>query len=482
MKFKEWLLINEIAEPVRPLGKVGLRNIIKNGGTWRSRKVREYRFKTTKGNEVKLHFDKLNDENGYDVMFYVNDTQYDNASGGDSEILGNVLWLMRKKADQLKAEVLTFTAQKGDGDTKIIRNMDVSRFKPVALQELGKLRGAIISYQIKMVQPKAEIFVRLGRPVPPNYPDLDKEKYLKILSAYEMQIDSLGDLVNNTTHLFQDLSRLGIDASNFIVAMKRLWSAQESNTDRGFQSHRNRREFVWEKLMKRHFSDWMMEKDGVKFRLSRKSLSERTLYHGTLVDYEGTIRQYGLQGGWHGPLGSFVSQHYDSEEYGEPTEDDEVVFATDKRELGKAVNAMVHHISQKLKKEFHDITDNDIRNYGLLVIIKDGSDSAAQYSSNDRRWAGENPPRGAEEGDYFASSLGGDVYLRGSGLIRFLKRNGEWPRHWGVGSTVDREKYYRGRLGAIAISRGHEKSSALEKVSKAPIDTVRNQLRKWKSL
>lgn len=279
MNFKEWLLITEIAEPVRPLGKVALRNIIKDGGTWRGRSVKEYRFKTTKGNEIKLHFDKLNHENGYDVMFYVNDTQYDSASGGDSEILGNILWLMRKKADQLKANVLTFTAQKGDGDTRVIRNMDTNRFKSVALQELAKMRSIITSYQIKMVKPKAEVFIRLGRPVPPDYPDLDKEKYLKILSAYELQIDSIGELVTNTTHLFQDLSRLNIDASGFIDAMKRLWDTQESNTERGFHSHRNRREFVWEKLMNRHFSgDWLMEKSGVKFRLSRKkSLSERTL-------------------------------------------------------------------------------------------------------------------------------------------------------------------------------------------------------------
>ena len=32
------------------------------------------------------------------------------------------------------------------------------------------------------------------------------------------------------------------------------------------------------------------------------------------------------------------------------------------------------------------------------------------------------------------------------------------PRHWGAGSSVEREKYYRGRLGAMAISRGHEKA------------------------
>ena len=270
MNFKNWLLIKEIAEPVRPSGKVSLRNIVKDGGTWRSRSVKEYKFQTTKGNEVKLHFDKLNDENGYDVMFYVNDTQYDDASGGDSEILGNVLWLMRKKADQLKADVLTFTAQNGAGDVRVIRNMDINRFKPVALQELAKMRNMIISHQVKMMKPNAELFARLGRAVPPDYPDLDKDKYLKILSAYELQIDSVGDLLNNTTHLFQDLGRLNIDASGFIDAMKRLWEAQESNTERGFQRHRNRREFVWEKLMNRYFSDWLMEKNGVKFRLSRK--------------------------------------------------------------------------------------------------------------------------------------------------------------------------------------------------------------------
>ena len=276
MKFKEWLLIAEVAEPVRPSNKVSLRKITKDGGTWRERGVSEYRFKTTKGNEIKLHFEKLNDENGYDVMFYVNDTQYDNASGGDSEILGNVLWLMRKKADQLKANVLTFTAQKGDGDTKVIRNIDIGRFKPVALQELAKLRSMIMSHQIQMVKPNASVFTRLGRPVPPDYPDLDKEKYLKILSAYESQIDSLGELVSNTTYLFEDLKRLNINADNFITAMKRLWEAQESNTEHGFYSQRNRREFVWEKLMNRHFSsDWLIEKNGVKFRLSRKEpLSE----------------------------------------------------------------------------------------------------------------------------------------------------------------------------------------------------------------
>jgi len=41
---------------------------------------------------------------------------------------------------------------------------------------------------------------------------------------------------------------------------------------------------------------------------------ERTLYHGTVVDNEPSIRSYGLQGGWHGRLGSFVSKYYDDED------------------------------------------------------------------------------------------------------------------------------------------------------------------------
>ncbi len=206
------------------------------------------------------------------------------------------------------------------------------------------------------------------------------------------------------------------------------------------------------------------------------TISERTLYHGTVVDNEESIRKYGLQGGWQGPLGSFVSKFYDDEEHGEPTEDDEVVFASDRNSLGKSVTAMVHHIAQKLGKNFHSVTDNDIRNHGLLVMIKDSD--LKPYSAHDRSWAHSVPPRGVEEGDYFDNMMSGDVYLRGAALLRFLKRNGQWPRNWGVDSG-GRSDALRGRLGAIAISRGHEKSDALEKISKAPLSVVSDQLKKW---
>jgi ribosomal protein S18 acetylase RimI-like enzyme len=225
------------------------------------------------------------------------------------------------------------------------------------------------------------------------------------------------------------------------------------------------------------FSNWLAKKQAMSFEVSAESLSERTLYHGTLADFEDSIKKYGIQGGWHGPLGSFVSQFYDSEEYGEPTEDDEIVFAADKQSLNKSVTAMVHHIGRKLQKDFHDVSDNDIRNHGLLVIIKDSE--LEPYSSDDRRWAYENPPRGVEQGDYFANSMNGDIFLRGSALIRFLKQRGSWPRDWGEGSTDYRANQLRGRLGAMAINRGLEKPMVLDKLKNASMKDLRSQIKRW---
>jgi hypothetical protein len=92
----------------------------------------------------------------------------------------------------------------------------------------------------------------------------------------------------------------------------------------------------------------------------------------------------------------------------------------------------VHHVGKKLGKDFHSVSDNDIRNHGLLVIIKD-SDLKA-YDPDDRsNWYGD-LPRGVEPGDYYDQQMGADLFLRGAALIRFLRNHGEWPRNWGVDS------------------------------------------------
>jgi hypothetical protein len=162
---------------------------------------------------------------------------------------------------------------------------------------------------------------------------------------------------------------------------------------------------------------------------------ERTLYHGTVIDNEPTIKNYGLVGGWHGPSGAFVDDAYGGEytdddgNYIEPEEEDQVVFATDKNDLGKAVTAMAFHVGRKLGKDLQDVSDNDMRNHGLLVAIK-GSDLKPHEPD---KWQ-DSVPRGVEPGDYYSDRMGADIMLKGAALIRFLRRNGEWPRNWGVNS------------------------------------------------
>lgn len=188
---------------------------------------------------------------------------------------------------------------------------------------------------------------------------------------------------------------------------------------------------------------------------------ERTLYHGTIVDYEPSIRELGL----YGQMGDFQQSAYDDPGYGEPTENDEVVFMTDKQKLGRAVTAMVHHIAKKLRKGFHDVTDDDIRNHGLLCVAHDmrGPQDVAKkrweepdvsQRPEDEDERGVEYPRGAEPGDYYTPEMMPDQFVKGNGLLRLLQRYGEWPRNYGEEGYRSRNDKLQGMLVA-AMLRQH---------------------------
>ncbi|MCK9459734.1 MAG: hypothetical protein M0R80_08855 [Proteobacteria bacterium] len=185
------------------------------------------------------------------------------------------------------------------------------------------------------------------------------------------------------------------------------------------------------------------------------------------MDNEPSIRQIGL----FGQVGDFQSSSgYDDETYGQPpTESDEVIFMADKKGLGRAVNAMVHHISKKLGKGFQDVTDDDIRNYGLLCVMHDeigpqdnmdkfaGERATVSRRPEEDKW-GEEYPRGAEPGDYYSDSRMPDQFIKGSALLRLLQRYGEWPRDWGKEGYRSRDKQLRGRLMSAAMREHPEYS------------------------
>jgi len=165
-------------------------------------------------------------------------------------------------------------------------------------------------------------------------------------------------------------------------------------------------------------------------------ISERSLYHGTIIDHANSISEIGLCP----TVGQFVIDAYDDdyqdaginvEEYFTP-----LSFATDKDNISKAHTAMVYHISKKLQKSFGEVTLNDIRNNGMIVKIKGCPGSTKPPSGWEQRqdteeWDGEAQERGlhsVETEDYYTEYPTGGTkkgyvqLITGSTLIRFLKR------------------------------------------------------------
>lgn len=193
-------------------------------------------------------------------------------------------------------------------------------------------------------------------------------------------------------------------------------------------------------------------------------LEEKTLYHGTLIDNKNTIEKEGLN-----PIiGNFVSSSYgtsydfDEDNYSYTNLDSAeywgVTFAADKDSLKSAIYAMKHNIGRKLNKNPHDVTLNDIRNHGLLVVIdsEEYSDWVQHPKNPDETYYYEyDPPPSVEPGDYWTRDGGIPKYfLTGSKLIKFIEKhksklNENWEK-----STFKKYKLDHvndGRFAGIAV-------------------------------
>lgn len=273
--FKSFLL-TEIAEPTKPFNKIKKNYIKKDQSTWKERKVIQYKFITNNGNEVKIHFEKIK-PNTYDVMFYVNDSQFDDASKSeenirDKEILGNVLWIIKQKCNKLKINELTFTAQTGQKDIKNVKNLDVNKYKIPFLLLLNKIKSQINAHQPKIIEPNYTLYAKLNRQPPPPKPDLDKDLFNKIFEKIKQLVDNnqpLENVFNNTYHQFEQLKNVNIDPNEFLKSFSNLSNAIQSNQPQGWNRSINRREILWEKLFNKFFPDWKLIKYGTKFQLIR---------------------------------------------------------------------------------------------------------------------------------------------------------------------------------------------------------------------
>tara|TARA_Y100000310_G_scaffold55023_1_gene50441 strand:+ start:20744 stop:21253 length:510 start_codon:yes stop_codon:yes gene_type:complete len=164
-----------------------------------------------------------------------------------------------------------------------------------------------------------------------------------------------------------------------------------------------------------------------------KKAKSRTLYHGTSIDNYDSVKSVGLVP----DTGGFVSDSYasDYEDAGVPFEPVDVTYAADKQDLQKAVNAMYHAVTKMLgKNSWHEVTSNELKSYGMLVIMKEGEDYFEHRPREEvgpwGDWQGETDNRypAVEPGDYYSEEGAGDVQiLIGNKMAKFLSRYGVWP-------------------------------------------------------
>ena len=183
-------------------------------------------------------------------------------------------------------------------------------------------------------------------------------------------------------------------------------------------------------------------------------LIEKTLYHGTIIDHAKNIEKYGLLPS----VGEFVKHAYDMSGYGEDIDPDDyltdLVFATDKEQLEKAVTAITAQVAYKLKKDFHDVTDEEIIRNGALAIIKDGESVMNFRPEHDDK---HEYPYTVEPRDFYSDdSIGVDYVLTGNKMISILKRYKAWPRYHAFGNI--NANYKKDFLIKQAIKRNPTKS------------------------
>lgn len=280
MNFRQWL---EIVEPYNPSG-VRKSNIVKDKGTNRAKEAIQFRWKTKLGNVVKLHFD-YDGPNAYTVVFYVNGTLFDNAAvnqnnGRDPEILAGIFYLLKEKANQLKADKLSFRGQDSESDTKTIRNIDPNQYKELALKELNAFSQVINNHQVQMIPPtqsKIDLYKRLNRDDPQPMPDFNKPLWLKWLQNIHNEI-KMGNRITNfidqlkTGMGVSDFKNINVNLKSLIETLTNFDNAVISNSPEGWQRTKNRRTIIYTKLVNRYMSqDWNIEINGNWFYLTRRT-------------------------------------------------------------------------------------------------------------------------------------------------------------------------------------------------------------------
>lgn len=269
---------NEIAELAKPSSKVRRQTIIKDKGTNVARRVIQFQWTTKIGNVIKLMFEPKGDDT-YSVMFYVNDVLYDFASQKgefndvdgkqiffgdmrDVEILGNVFYLMKLKANQLHAKQLTFRAHQGEKDERFVTGLDPEQYKKLIPSLIAQLKRYI--NEPEFIPPNNTIiglYKKLNKPIPDQVP----HKVHSLLKSIEEKVNNneeIDDLIYSLDNQYPN--------HELVQVLKKYNNAIKSNTPIGLIIKRNRRKNVYKRILERYFTgEWHISIKDDYFELTR---------------------------------------------------------------------------------------------------------------------------------------------------------------------------------------------------------------------
>lgn len=281
LKSRQLLEIVELKKPNKPRKST----VIVNPGTNTARSVLQFSWKTSFGNVVKLRLDK-NDEDNYDVLFYVNDKlDEEERTARDPEILSGVFYMLRNKADSMKLNVLDMKSHKNSKDYKTVFNMTGKEiYKEKLIEPLRSLYQNLKNNQPKILIPTAStinLHKKLGWEPPTPEPEYD-ENYIDNIRKLGGRInDAAKDVSERVFENIKDVGisflnreftkRLGFDYQSFEKNFKYYELILDSETERGTLVYKNRRQNIYIKLFNRYFPDWDLLVRGDYLTLTRKN-------------------------------------------------------------------------------------------------------------------------------------------------------------------------------------------------------------------
>lgn len=279
-------LLQEIVSPKKP-EHVKSSTFRKAGVQGSHSNVRQRQFTTSKGNDVKVLFDVQNDSDGkfVDINFYVNDTHYDDAStsgkeiNNDFEILSGVLYLAKRFVNYGKYDRIKFEAQKGSGDQKVVRGINLAPIKGKLSNSVQELKKDIESYeptqeQIRAAKDAADrLSKKVNKTIRPVV--IYKEELRDIVEKINKFVNSNDPDLEEGYWLISQLQRYDktVETFNSYKQVEKLFreflKGLESNDGEGVLVHKNRRQSLYSKLVNKYFPEWNVEIYGNTFELTR---------------------------------------------------------------------------------------------------------------------------------------------------------------------------------------------------------------------